>query len=898
MPLIYQHFSGPFQASFLNTMLANRSGPNLGTLFTPPSYFTTRVWALPFSLYETPSGSFNSDFNPETTKPAIATSLRAYVSKTGNDGTAVLNNPSLPYRTLSAARTAGARWFVVNGGVYNRFDSFNALFDTTTDLIIESWDGQPVILTRAYNTPTWTQYLSTNTYSFAAAQGVVNVVDLTWGVDGTNTDTRRSVASGDNPKYVCSSTSQFLPIPYTRINHVQGTVDVNSGQLVGQANLPGLVANDSFTIKSSASSAPATTITITGTTTRAQLQAAIDAIYGDALGTSSSSVLIGTGTKTFTVSSASLNIRVGERVTFYNTGTPANFMAGVVTAYSGTTMIITAEVTGGSGTLSSWSVAKNLQSELVYITPTDTRIGIRTTDGGDLVLAESVGTPLADLGITPGTIRLGDTVNTNGVGSWGFDGVTVFVRTRAGGSPNNSNIIVMSMEGVTGFTSNTANKWCSKVAFWGHRCFSDALGGSNTATTTLIDCNANYNGAALHGFDGAAAPEGNNFYINAKTTYMLRCDGSFSMSGDGISTFTTQDTLVSPPIFNKVFVQNCSAWYCGHGAGINDNGLTWHNGATAVVDLNGSYEKNIGPNVSGSGQALMLGTRADRTLGTGTAAQNFVIANYGNNFASLMYMRNTFASSSGGGAWSVSTGGQFINLGGNTRGNVSGGTTNLYDPPTAYQQAVLELAPDALRGWWVLDVPSQRDIITGGVDDLFDMCYERVNLADGGTRPTYDTSNALCNGHPAMNFGTSTNAMYMVASKAMPAVKEIVWVGAYKDGVDTTFDDANTIMAIAGDTKAIRGVSGAATLDATGTVNSTVSKNGATASSTILPGQFAVYRHTLTSAQNDTFRFFGSGTAGRGWQGPIAEFMVFRRDLTTDEFNSLRTLLNARHGLS
>jgi hypothetical protein len=864
-----------------------------------PTYFKTRVWTPPFNIYELPTGKFESDYNPDNYKPSISNALTAWVSKTrGNDGTAALGSSSTAYSTCVAARTAGAQRLIIDGGVYNRADSFAALFDTTTNVVLESWDGNPVILTRAYNAPTWSQYLATNTYSFAAPQGVVNVVDLTWGCDGVNTDTRRNVEAGDTPKYVAGSKTQFLPIPYTRINHVQGAVDVASGTLVGQPNLPGLVANDAFTVKSSASSAGATSIVIGAGTTQAQLLAAIDAVYGDALATSTSSVLIGTGTKTFTLSASGLNIRAGELVTVYNTGTPANFIRGYVRSYVGTTLVIVGATTGGAGTLSSWSVAKNLQSELVYITPTDTRIAIRTTDGGDLVLSESVNTPLADLGITAGTIKLGDTVNTAGAGFWGFDGVNVFVRTRAGGSPNNANIIVMSLEGVTAFSSTTAIKWFKNIAFWGHKPFIDALGGSNTAITYLTDCNANYNGAATAGLDDPVSEEGNNFYINAKTTYMLRCDGSFSMSGDGISSFTTQDTGQSPPIFNDIFLQDCSAWYCGHGTGINDNGFTFHNGATAGVDLNGSFEKNIGPNVSVSGQALMLGTRADRAKGIGSGENNFTISGYGNNFASLMYMRNTYCGTGAGGGWNVGTGGQFINLGGNTIGSVSGGTTNLYSAPTPYQQAILELVPDALRGWWELDTLSQRDIVSGGVDDLFDFCYERANLADGGTRPTYDATNALCNGAPAMNFGLTTNAMYMVASKSMAGIKEIVWVGAYKDGVDATFDAANTIMAISGDTKAIRGVSGAATLDATGTINSTVSKNGALASSTILPGEFSIYRHTIGTAQTDTFRFFGSGTAARGWQGPVAALFAFRRDLTAPEFAALLALLRAKFGIS
>lgn len=70
-----------------------------------------------------------------------------------------------------------------------------------------------------------------------------------------------------------------------------------------------------------------------------------------------SSVLIGTGTKTFTVS-ASLTINVGDTaLAQYNVD---NYMTGTVTSYSGTTLVLSITETVGSGTYAMWSITQDV----------------------------------------------------------------------------------------------------------------------------------------------------------------------------------------------------------------------------------------------------------------------------------------------------------------------------------------------------------------------------------------------------------------------------------------------------------------------------------------------------------------------------------------------------------
>lgn len=85
--------------------------------------------------------------------------------------------------------------------------------------------------------------------------------------------------------------------------------------------------------------------------------------------TSTTSTLIGTGSKTFTVSTPSTSsaFTVGTRVRVAYTTTPSNWMEGVITAFSGTSLTVNVDTVGGSGTYAAWtfSVAGVNNSSLV-----------------------------------------------------------------------------------------------------------------------------------------------------------------------------------------------------------------------------------------------------------------------------------------------------------------------------------------------------------------------------------------------------------------------------------------------------------------------------------------------------------------------------------------------------
>lgn len=75
----------------------------------------------------------------------------------------------------------------------------------------------------------------------------------------------------------------------------------------------------------------------------------------DVVGSSTSSVAIGIGAKTFTVQE-NRGWGVGARLRVTSNADPANFMEGVVTSYSGTSLQLAVNLTGGVGTFDDWTI--------------------------------------------------------------------------------------------------------------------------------------------------------------------------------------------------------------------------------------------------------------------------------------------------------------------------------------------------------------------------------------------------------------------------------------------------------------------------------------------------------------------------------------------------------------
>ena len=74
--------------------------------------------------------------------------------------------------------------------------------------------------------------------------------------------------------------------------------------------------------------------------------------------TSTSSVAIGTGSKTFTTNLAATATAfvAGMRIRIASTVTPSNFMEGVITSFTASSLVVNVDLVGGSGTLASWAI--------------------------------------------------------------------------------------------------------------------------------------------------------------------------------------------------------------------------------------------------------------------------------------------------------------------------------------------------------------------------------------------------------------------------------------------------------------------------------------------------------------------------------------------------------------
>jgi hypothetical protein len=84
--------------------------------------------------------------------------------------------------------------------------------------------------------------------------------------------------------------------------------------------------------------------------------AAAAALAGAFTGTSTSSVAIGTGSKTFTTQSGE-QYTAGVYLIAVSQANTANFMFGQVVSYSGTSLVLNVQATGGSGTFADWNLS-------------------------------------------------------------------------------------------------------------------------------------------------------------------------------------------------------------------------------------------------------------------------------------------------------------------------------------------------------------------------------------------------------------------------------------------------------------------------------------------------------------------------------------------------------------
>jgi len=139
-------------------------------------------------------------------------------------------------------------------------------------------------------------------------------------------------------------------------------------------------------------------------------------------GTSVTSNVVGLGSLVFTTQ-AGLAFVVGTRTRFANSVSPANFVEGVITAYSGTSITVLADLVGGTGTFTSWNLSIAGQPGTGGGSAI-TRVQMMGSNAADIVLTS---TTLAD--VTGYTVSLAAVVNDRIEIFWKMDGYTSVANT-------------------------------------------------------------------------------------------------------------------------------------------------------------------------------------------------------------------------------------------------------------------------------------------------------------------------------------------------------------------------------------------------------------------------------------------------------------------------------------
>ena len=141
--------------------------------------------------------------------------------------------------------------------------------------------------------------------------------------------------------------------------------------------------------------------------------------------TSSTSNAVGTGSLTFTtnLSDTQTAFAVGGRVRIAYTVAPANYVEGIITSFSGTTLVIASDAFGGSGTYTSWNISAAGNAGATGATgptgPAGTGTNISVSDEGTLLTSGVTSFNFTGAGVTATAATNAVTVNIPGGGGSG-----------------------------------------------------------------------------------------------------------------------------------------------------------------------------------------------------------------------------------------------------------------------------------------------------------------------------------------------------------------------------------------------------------------------------------------------------------------------------------------------
>jgi len=237
---------------------------------------------------------------------------------------------------------------------------------------------------------------------------------------------------------------------------------------------------------------------------------------------STTSLAIGTGSKTFTTNLAATASAfvVGSRVRAVSTATPTSFMEGTITAFATNSMTVNVDLTNGTGTLASWNI---------------TIAGVRGIAGPTGATG-----PAGPTGATGATGPAGPTGNTGAAGPTGPQGLQGPAGAAGAAGANGKTVLSGTVdpttEGVDGdFYINTTS----------NTIFGPKATGAWPTGVSLV---------------GPQGPAGANGTVRVSWDITASGSTSYVFSGPGIETGNTDDpVLYLYKGFTYVFVNNAGA---------------------------------------------------------------------------------------------------------------------------------------------------------------------------------------------------------------------------------------------------------------------------------------------------------------------------------------------------
>jgi hypothetical protein len=243
-----------------------------------------------------------------------------------------------------------------NGRLYVMGSSGNtirqSLYNLTTTPTVTDDDTLGYSVGSLWTLDDGTVYVCSDATTGAAVWGIGGIPTIQQVLDAGDTSTTPIIIDDGAGNSVTISTDLIK-----FINTIGGAAQIKASALANNVifEIPNKSAGtETFAMLSDVTSLVAsvsagTNISVTGTATNPIINSLADRYKTS----STSSVLIGNGSKTFTVDANLAYIPLQEVLIVYN---PSNHMHGTVTSYSGTTLVVDVNHHTGSGTFASWVI--------------------------------------------------------------------------------------------------------------------------------------------------------------------------------------------------------------------------------------------------------------------------------------------------------------------------------------------------------------------------------------------------------------------------------------------------------------------------------------------------------------------------------------------------------------